>query len=137
MRRVGEMRRLTVMSIRRRCWGLDLPRPRGRPKSRLCDLSEVAVYLHVSRATIYRLIDKGLPNLRVGWVIRFDLPEVLHWLEEYTAQGRRAHWTDDYPAIRRRDEDAAAEEPEEETPRPIRKRSTRRRIGPAEPPTEG
>lgn len=112
-------------------------RPRGRPKSRLSDLNEVARYLHVSRHTIYRLIDKGLPVLRVGWVLRFDLPEVLTWLQEQTAAGHRSHWTDEYPEMRRRDQ-AAAEDPDVKPSRTKRYRSTKRRIGPLylDPPAE-
>ncbi len=82
---------------------LERQRPRGRPKSRLCDLNEVARYLHVSRATIYRLLDRGLPCLRVGWVLRFDLGEVLAWLRDFTSTGQRAHWTDEYAQLRRED----------------------------------
>lgn len=76
--------------------------PRGRPKARLCDLNEVAAYLHVSRTTIYRLLDRGLPALRVGYVLRFDLATVLEWIQEFTNKGDQLHWTDDYPSIRRR-----------------------------------
>lgn len=131
------MRTADVIPIRTTARNGDAMRPRGRPKSRLVDLNEVARYLHVSRATIYRLIDKGLPCLRVGWVIRFDLSLVLSWLAEYTRQGRRAHWTDEYPEIKRRDE-AAGEDPDAKPSRTARYRSTKRRVGPLklEPPAD-
>lgn len=76
--------------------------PRGRPRARLCDLNEVAAYLHVSRRTIYRLIDRGLPTLRVGYVLRFDLAVVLAWIQDFTDRGDQLHWTDEYPSLKRR-----------------------------------
>lgn len=76
--------------------------PRGRPKARLCDLNEVAAYLHVSRTTMYRLLDRGLPALRVGYVLRFDLAVVLEWIQQFTDRGDQLHWTDEYPSIKRR-----------------------------------
>lgn len=77
-------------------------KPRGRPKARLCSINELAEYLNVSRRTIYRLLDsKGLPHLRVGYVLRFDLPEVLTWLRDFTDRGDRLLWVDDYPEMKR------------------------------------
>lgn len=76
--------------------------PRGRPRARLCDLNEVAAYLHVSRTTVYRLLDRGLPALRVGYVLRFNMQNVMTWVERFTAAGDQLHWTDDYPSIKRR-----------------------------------
>lgn len=76
--------------------------PRGRPKARLCDLNEVAAYLHVSRTTMYRLLDRGLPALRVGYVLRFDLAVVLEWIQAFTDRGDQLHWTDDYSHLKRR-----------------------------------
>lgn len=77
-------------------------RPRGRPKARLYDINELAEYLHVSRRTIYRMLDsKGLPHLRVGYVVRFDLPKVMGWLREFTESGDRLVWQDDYPELKR------------------------------------
>lgn len=76
--------------------------PRGRPRARLCDLNEVAAYLHVSRTTMYKLLDRGMPALRVGFVLRFELTEVLDWVRDFTARGDRFHWSDEYPSIKRR-----------------------------------
>lgn len=78
------------------------PKPRGRPKARLSSLDEIAEYLHVSRTTIYRLIDtKQLPHLRIGYVLRFDLPEVLAWARKFTASGDTLSWQDDCPPMNR------------------------------------
>lgn len=76
--------------------------PRGRPRIRLCDLNEVAAYLHVSRTTIYRLLDRGLPSFRVGYVLRFDMTDVMTWIQEFTEAGDRLHWSEDYEGIKRR-----------------------------------
>lgn len=76
-------------------------RPRGRPKARLSSIAEVAEYLHVSQRTVYRLLDRGLPAIRVGYVLRFDLAVVLAWLLEFTASGDRLIWQDDYDNLKR------------------------------------
>lgn len=77
--------------------------PRGRPKARLLSIQEVAEYLHVSRQTIYRLIEhKALPHVRIGYVLRFDLPTVLAWAESFTRSGDRLTWLDDYPELKAR-----------------------------------
>lgn len=75
--------------------------PRGRPRARLCDLREVAAYLHVSQRTVYRLLDRGLPALRVGYVLRFDLAVVLAWVQDFTDSGDRLHWSDEYSNIKK------------------------------------
>jgi excisionase family DNA binding protein len=38
--------------------------------------------LEISRSTVYRLIAKGMPNIKVGSVHRFSMEQVLTWLEE-------------------------------------------------------
>jgi excisionase family DNA binding protein len=76
--------------------------PRGRPRARLCDLNEIAAYLHVSRRTIYRLLDRGLPCLRVGYVLRFDLAVVLAWIQDFTDRGDQLHWSEDHASIKKR-----------------------------------
>jgi hypothetical protein len=47
------------------------------------------------------LDSKGLPHLRVGYVVRFNLPEVLGWLKTFTENGDQLLWQDDYPALKR------------------------------------
>lgn len=77
--------------------------PRGRPRARLLSIQEVAEYLHVSRQTIYRLIEhKGLPHVRIGYVLRFDLPTVLGWAEAFTRTGDKLTWLDDFPELKER-----------------------------------
>lgn len=76
-------------------------RPRGRPKARLSSLAEVAEYLHVSQRTVYRLLDRGLPCIRVGYVLRFDLAIVLAWLLDFTAAGDRLHWSEEYANLKK------------------------------------
>lgn len=76
---------------------------RGRPKARLLSINEVAEYLHVSRQTIYRLIEhKALPHVRIGYVLRFDLPTVLAWAEAFTKTGDKLTWLDDFPELKER-----------------------------------
>ena len=38
--------------------------------------------LAISRSTVYRLMEKGLPNIMVGSVHRFPKEQVLKWLQE-------------------------------------------------------
>lgn len=51
---------------------------------------------------MYRLLDRGLPALRVGYVLRFDLTSVMEWIQAFTDRGDQLHWTDEYPSIKRR-----------------------------------
>ena len=38
--------------------------------------------LEISRSTVYRLMAKGMPSIKVGSVHRFPVDQVLAWLEE-------------------------------------------------------
>ena len=38
--------------------------------------------LEISRSTVYRLMGKGMPNIKVGSVHRFPIEQVLTWLKE-------------------------------------------------------
>lgn len=60
----------------------------GRPKKHLLQIKELAAYLAVSRGTVYNLLhEEPLPGLnplpcyRVGYYLRFDLQEVLEYLD--------------------------------------------------------
>lgn len=73
-------------------------RPRGRPKTRLSTIDELAAFLQVSRSTVYRLIEtQQLPHFRVGAVLRFDLPAVLRWAASPTAREDELAWQDGAP----------------------------------------
>ena len=37
--------------------------------------------LNISRSTVYRLIDRGLPAIKVGAINRFPKDQVLKWFE--------------------------------------------------------
>jgi excisionase family DNA binding protein len=41
---------------------------------------ELMDMLGISRSTVYRLMEKGLPNIMVGSVHRFPREQVLNWL---------------------------------------------------------
>jgi excisionase family DNA binding protein len=49
----------------------------------LLTTSQLAEWLNVSRPTIYRLLDQGLPAIRLtpGGDRRFDRTDVLKWLD--------------------------------------------------------
>ena len=42
---------------------------------------ELMDMLNISRSTVYRLMEKGLPNIMVGSVHRFPRDQVLTWLK--------------------------------------------------------
>jgi excisionase family DNA binding protein len=48
----------------------------------LLSINELSKKMGVSRATIYRMIKKGLPVIKVGNSTRFDPVEVSNWLKE-------------------------------------------------------
>lgn len=50
--------------------------------SNLKTVKEITEYLKVSRATVYNLMkNKGLPYKKIGGSTRFDVVEVIAWLE--------------------------------------------------------
>ncbi len=55
---------------------------RGRPRTRLRSVNDIAAYLSISRTTLYALIDEGLPAIRVGFYRRFDRVAVMRWLSD-------------------------------------------------------
>lgn len=45
---------------------------------------ELVQVLNVSRMTIYRLREEGMPYIQAGYrTLRFDLEKVLEWLNEF------------------------------------------------------
>ena len=49
---------------------------------RYLSTGELMDVLSISRSTVYRLMDRGLPNIMVGSVHRFPMEQVLNWLKE-------------------------------------------------------
>lgn len=49
---------------------------------RYLSTGELMDVLSISRSTVYRLMEKGLPNIMVGTVHRFPMEQVLTWLRE-------------------------------------------------------
>lgn len=54
----------------------------GDNMSQLVKVDELCETLQVSRATLYRLIDKGLPVVKLGRSTRFDMKEVQAWIKK-------------------------------------------------------
>ena len=50
---------------------------------------ELAEYLHVTERTIENQEKKGLPSVRIGKSVRYDLSDVLAWLKNPRAVPRR------------------------------------------------
>jgi len=53
-----------------------------RNTERYLSTGELMDMLSISRSTVYRLMDKGMPNLMVGSVHRFPVHQVVSWLAE-------------------------------------------------------
>lgn len=50
--------------------------------NRLLNNKEIAEFLGVSLATIYRLREKGLPVIKIADSARYDVEEVMKWVRE-------------------------------------------------------
>lgn len=48
---------------------------------RLRDAEELAEYLGICRASVYNLLDRGLPSIKIGRSRRFRLTDVDEWLD--------------------------------------------------------
>jgi excisionase family DNA binding protein len=49
---------------------------------RYLSTGELMDVLSISRSTVYRLMEKGLPNIMIGSVHRFPIDQILTWLNE-------------------------------------------------------
>lgn len=49
--------------------------------------SQLCEWLRVSRSTLYRQRERGLPHTRIGGQVRYDLEQVLEWLERQKHPG--------------------------------------------------
>ena len=51
--------------------------------NRLLDIKELAEFLGIAEGTVYVWVcHKKIPYIKVGRLIRFDLPKIEKWLEE-------------------------------------------------------
>ena len=51
-----------------------------QPEAKVITVSELAVYLHVHRSTLYRLLRRGqLPGFKVGGDWRFSVEAIDRW----------------------------------------------------------
>jgi excisionase family DNA binding protein len=49
--------------------------------TKLVNTDELAKQLGVSPMTVFRLREKGLPTIKVGNSVRFDLNDVIEWMK--------------------------------------------------------
>lgn len=54
----------------------------------LLTLEEVAEKFKVTSRTIYNWIDRGMPVMKIGGVIRFDTEEIRAWMKQKRTRGR-------------------------------------------------
>jgi excisionase family DNA binding protein len=50
---------------------------------RFISIKEVLKFLGISRPTVYRFIEKGMPNYRVGGRLFFDADELTEWIKSH------------------------------------------------------
>lgn len=55
--------------------------------NKLLNTKELADYLGVSLATVYRLRDKGLPVIKIANSARYEVNEVMEWIREQDKKG--------------------------------------------------
>jgi excisionase family DNA binding protein len=56
------------------------------PNSELVTVKELAKLWRSSPRTIYRLVEQGMPSIRLGpRIMRFDLEALNAWLQEHSA----------------------------------------------------
>jgi excisionase family DNA binding protein len=57
------------------------------PEAKVITVNELAVYLHVHRSTLYRLLSKGqLPAFKIGSDWRFNVEAIDRWrMQQQTA----------------------------------------------------
>jgi excisionase family DNA binding protein len=76
-----------------------------QPEAKVITVGELAVYLHVHRSTLYRLLKKGqLPAFKIGSDWRFNVEAIDRWrMQQPTAfnaisqnEAEIVHWTDYY-----------------------------------------
>jgi len=54
----------------------------AEPPPGLLTIPQVAQYLGVCRAHVYKLINNGLPVIRLGRVVRIHMTSLQRWLED-------------------------------------------------------
>lgn len=52
-------------------------------KENLVTTKELVDYLKITKTTIDRWRKKGMPFKQIGRHIRFELPEVMEWIDQY------------------------------------------------------
>ena len=48
----------------------------------LMDTPQLAEYLNINKHTVYVWRNQGMPNIKVGSQYRYNIEDVLNWLEE-------------------------------------------------------
>ncbi len=59
-----------------------MDRDKERKTEQYLSTNDLMSMLDISRSTVYRLMDRGMPSIKVGAVNRFPRDQVLAWLEE-------------------------------------------------------
>ena len=64
-----------------------------QPEAKVITVGELAVYLHVHRSTLYRLLKKGqLPAFKIGSDWRFNVEAIDQWrMQQRTALNEASH----------------------------------------------
>jgi excisionase family DNA binding protein len=65
-----------------------MSKDKDRDVEQYLSTGELMDMLGISRSTVYRLIEKGMPNIMVGSVHRFPKDQLLSWLRARNGKQR-------------------------------------------------
>jgi len=51
------------------------------PKNKLYTVQDVLDYAQISRGTLYKLMNRGLPYMKIGRSLRFDEDSIREWFK--------------------------------------------------------
>ena len=60
----------------------------GYTMKNLMDTPQLAEYLSINKHTVYVWRTQGMPNIKVGSQYRYNIDEVLKWLESRSAKNK-------------------------------------------------
>ena len=60
----------------------------GYIMKKLMDTPQLAEYLSINKHTVYVWRTQGMPNIKVGSQYRYNIDEVLKWLESRSAKNK-------------------------------------------------
>jgi predicted DNA-binding transcriptional regulator AlpA len=60
---------------------IEYEKAEGSPMKELVRVNDLLKQVRISRATLFRWMNQGLPHKKIGRIVLFDPPEVAAWIE--------------------------------------------------------